>query len=126
MTAALDRILATPLKATERGGMSSVRVAADSFHVATISAGMNDQPEYARLFAAAPELALALMCWKCPGCGGSGNYQQDAKGRARKEAQGKTPDPRDQPDAVTCKVCNGNGYHPTAAAVLAKIEGPGS
>ena len=56
MTTALDRILTTPLKATERGGMSSVRVAADSSHVATISAGMNDQPEYARLFAAAPDL----------------------------------------------------------------------
>lgn len=60
MTAALDRILTTPLKATERGGMSSVRVVADSFHVATISAGMNDQAAYARLFAAAPELFTAL------------------------------------------------------------------
>lgn len=60
MTAALDRILTTPLKATKRGGMSSVRVAADSFHVATISAGMNDQPEYARLFAAAPDLYQAI------------------------------------------------------------------
>lgn len=61
MTSALDRILTTPLKATEHGGMSSVRVAADSFHVATISAGMNDQAEYARLFAAAPDFAATLM-----------------------------------------------------------------
>lgn len=60
MTSALDRILATPLKATKRGGMSSVRVAADSFHVATISAGMNNQAEYARLFAAAPDLYQAI------------------------------------------------------------------
>ncbi len=60
MTTAIDRILTTPLKATERGGMSSVRVAADSFHVATISAGMNDQPEYCRLFAAAPDLYQAI------------------------------------------------------------------
>lgn len=60
MTTALDRILTTPLKATERGGMSSVRVAADSFHVATISAGMNDQAEYSRLFAAAPDLYQAI------------------------------------------------------------------
>jgi hypothetical protein len=57
---ALERILTTPLKATERGGMSSVRVASDSFHVATISAGMNDQPDYARLFAAAPDLYQAI------------------------------------------------------------------
>jgi hypothetical protein len=61
MTTALDRILTTPLKATERGGMSSVRVAADGFHVATISAGMNDQPEYARLFAASSDLLTALI-----------------------------------------------------------------
>lgn len=60
MTTALNRILTTPLKATERGGMASVRVAADSFHVATINAGMNDQAEYARLFAAAPDLLAAL------------------------------------------------------------------
>ncbi len=60
MTTALARILTTPLKATERGGMSSVRVAADSFHVAIISAGMNDQAAYARLFAAAPDLFAAL------------------------------------------------------------------
>lgn len=59
--AALARILSTPLKTDVRGGMSSVRVAADSFHVATISAGMNDQAEYARLFAAAPDLLEALQ-----------------------------------------------------------------
>ena len=61
MTTALHRILTTPLKATERGGMSSVRVAANSFHVATISAGMNDQAAYARLFAAAPDFVATLM-----------------------------------------------------------------
>lgn len=60
MTTAIERILSTPLKATERGGMNSVRVAADSYHVATISAGMNDQAEYARLFAEAPALVQLL------------------------------------------------------------------
>jgi hypothetical protein len=60
VSTALDRILTTPLKVDVRGGMSSVRVAADSFHVATISTGMNDQAEYARLFAAASDLYQAI------------------------------------------------------------------
>lgn len=64
------------------------------------------------------KLAEALQQWKCAGCGGTGRYQQDAKGRARAEARGKSPDPRYQPDSVTCKVCNGGGLNPIASAAL--------
>lgn len=64
-------------------------------------------------------LITALRSWFCPGCGGKGTYQQDAKGRVRKAEQGKPHDPRYQPDAVTCRVCNGNRLHPTASAALA-------
>lgn len=53
MTTAIERILSTPLKAMEHGGISSVCVVADGYHVATIGA-INDQQEYARLFASAP------------------------------------------------------------------------
>jgi hypothetical protein len=64
------------------------------------------------------DLREALNHWKCAGCGGSGKYQQDAKGRARAEARGKIPDPKFQPDPVTCKVCNGDGLNPIASAAL--------
>ena len=64
-------------------------------------------------------LANALRQWKCPGCDGSGKYQQNARGRARTEAQGKTPDQKFEPDPVTCRVCNGDGLNPVASAALA-------
>lgn len=64
------------------------------------------------------EARTALMQWKCAGCGGSGKYQQDAKGRARAEARGRKPDPKYQPEAVTCKVCKGDGLNPIASAAL--------
>lgn len=66
-------------------------------------------------------LRAALAQWKCPGCGGSGKYQQDAKGRARAEERGKATDPKYQPDPVTCKVCQGGGLHPIASAALARV-----
>lgn len=51
------RIMGTPLAVAEREtGTARVVVAADKFTVATISLGMNDRTEYARLFAAAPDL----------------------------------------------------------------------
>jgi hypothetical protein len=56
MDTPLERIMGWPLKADER----SVRGAATGYHVATISDGMNDRGEYARLFAAAPSLLVAL------------------------------------------------------------------
>ncbi len=37
-----------------------VRGARDSYHVATISSGMNDREDYARLFAASPDLLESL------------------------------------------------------------------
>jgi hypothetical protein len=56
----LERILQTPLRAERRGGNASVKVTADGYHVATVSPGMNDAGDYARLFAAAPDLLVAL------------------------------------------------------------------
>ncbi|MCC8963743.1 hypothetical protein H8A95_15845 [Bradyrhizobium sp. Pear76] len=56
----LERILSTPLRAERRGGYAAVKVAADGYHVATVSPGMNDAGDYARLFAAAPAMLAAL------------------------------------------------------------------
>ncbi|MGD0144494.1 MAG: hypothetical protein ABSC92_15180 [Rhizomicrobium sp.] len=57
METPLQRITAWPLRADKR----SVRGAATGYHVATISDGMNDREEYARLFAAAPNLLATLQ-----------------------------------------------------------------
>lgn len=65
-----------------------------------------------------PSMWEALEQWKCPACGGGGKYQQDARGRAKVEARGDIPDPKFQPDPVTCKVCKGDGLHPIASAAL--------
>jgi len=75
------------------------------------------------LIAAAPEMFQALREWKCPGCGGSGKYEQDKAGRARNAKRGRMNDPRYQPEPVTCKVCGGDGLHPIACAALAKATG---
>ena len=56
MTSAVERIMKMPLKADD----VFVRGAADSYHVATISSGMNNREDYARLFAAAPSLVATL------------------------------------------------------------------
>lgn len=56
MSGALYRILSTPLAFDVRGDSVRIVVAADKYTVANISEGMNDREEYARLFAAAPEL----------------------------------------------------------------------
>lgn len=56
MSTALERIAGTPLKA-DRG---NVRVAADGYHVATVSRGMNDANEYATMFAASLDTLAAL------------------------------------------------------------------
>ncbi len=56
MDTPLQHIMKWPLKADKR----SVRGAATGYHVTTISDGMNDREEYARLFAAAPALLAAL------------------------------------------------------------------
>jgi len=66
----------------------------------------------------------ALREWKCPGCGGKGTYQQNAVGRARDEARGRTPDPAFNPDPVICKVCNGDGLHPIASGAIARATNP--
>lgn len=60
MTSAMDRIMTTPLAADAMGSSVRVVVAADKYTVANVSEGMNDREEYARLFAAAPELLAAL------------------------------------------------------------------
>jgi hypothetical protein len=56
MKTPLQRIMECPLRADKQ----FVRVAADGYHVTTISDGMNDCEEYARLFSAAPALLAAL------------------------------------------------------------------
>lgn len=56
--ARLDRILATPLKATEQG---QVKTAQGGYCVTSISPGMSDRVMYARLFAVAPEFAKAAQ-----------------------------------------------------------------
>lgn len=55
----ISRIANTPLAVDVRGDSVRVVVAADEYTVASISAGMNDREEYARLFAAAPALMQA-------------------------------------------------------------------
>jgi hypothetical protein len=63
-------------------------------------------------------MAEVLLTWLCSGCGGKGTYQQDARGRANKEARGIEPDPHYQPNAVTCKRCGGHRLEPAARRVL--------
>lgn len=53
---ARERILKTPLKAVG----NFVHVAAASYHVATVSRGMNDPEDYAKLFADAPMMLVLL------------------------------------------------------------------
>lgn len=77
----------------------------------------------ARLIAAAPTMLDALREWKCPGCGGTGIYQQNASGRARAIERGRPTDPQFHPDPVTCKVCNGSKLHPTASAAITAAVG---
>lgn len=55
-----ERISKTPLAVEQRRWNIRVVVARDKYTVATISQGMNDREEYARLFSAAPELLDAL------------------------------------------------------------------
>lgn len=57
MTPGQERILRTPLKAVG----NTVRVAGDNYHVATVQKGMNDVPEYARIFAAAPVMMDVIL-----------------------------------------------------------------
>lgn len=52
------------------------------------------------------ELEAALLQWKCPSCGGSGDYLNRTK---------------DGAGYVTCKVCNGRGLHPVAYAALKPV-----
>lgn len=59
MTAS-ERITGTPLATDVRGSSVRVVVAADKYTVANINAGMNDREEYARLFAASPQLLAAV------------------------------------------------------------------
>lgn len=76
------------------------------------------QKENMSLIAAAPTMLGALRQWKCPGCGGVGQYQQNAKGRARDEARGRKVDLKFTPDPVVCKVCNGDGLNPIASHAI--------
>jgi len=57
METSIQRIMEWPLRADQH----SVRGAATGYHVTTISDGMNDREEYARLFAAAPNLLATLQ-----------------------------------------------------------------
>jgi hypothetical protein len=61
MSAALKRILETPLDIDVRGGSCRVVVAADKYTIANISTGANDREAYARLFASAPAMLEALQ-----------------------------------------------------------------
>lgn len=53
---AYKRIMGTPLIAIG----TRVHVAADKYHVATVSSGMNDAEDYARIFASVTDLIEAL------------------------------------------------------------------
>ena len=57
MNDSLQRIYDMPLKADG----AFVRGVSDNYHVTTISSGMNDREEYARLFAAAPVILESLQ-----------------------------------------------------------------
>lgn len=57
MTPAQDRILTTPLKAVG----NTIRVSSDGYHVATVQKSMNDAPEYAQIFAAAPVMMDVIL-----------------------------------------------------------------
>jgi len=57
MESSIQRIKEWPLRADRH----SVRGAATGYHVTTISDGMNDREEYARLFAASPNLLVTLQ-----------------------------------------------------------------
>lgn len=71
-----------------------------------------------------PELLLtALRQWKCPGCGGTGRYEQNIAGRRRAEAHGRAPDPAFSPGPVICKVCGGDGLHPIASEAITAAGG---
>lgn len=56
MSAALERILKTPLKAQGR----NIKVAADGYAVAAVNAHMNDSDEYALVFASSAKMLSAL------------------------------------------------------------------
>ncbi|CAN7378539.1 hypothetical protein LJR220_003368 [Bradyrhizobium sp. LjRoot220] len=60
MTTAAERIASTPLAIEQRRWNIRVVVAADKYTVATVSQGINDREEYARLFSAAPDMLAAL------------------------------------------------------------------
>lgn len=51
-------------------------------------------------------LREALTNWKCPSCGGTGEYHQ--RGR-NQPSEGRI---------ITCKLCNGDGLHRQARAAL--------
>lgn len=55
------RITTTPLATDCRGSSVRVIVARDKYTVANVSQGMNDREEYARLFAASPEMLQMLQ-----------------------------------------------------------------
>lgn len=63
-------------------------------------------------------LLAALREWKCPSCGGSGKYHQNRKDAERKAERGVPLDPQFNPGAVGCKICGGDGLHPTASAAI--------
>jgi hypothetical protein len=73
----------------------------------------------ANLRTANDRMRAALEQWPCPGCGGRGIYHQNKSGELRDAERGRKSDPKFSPGPQTCKVCDGNGFHPTASAGLA-------
>jgi hypothetical protein len=79
-------------------------------------AGKNDAQKVAVLLAALKE-------WKCPGCGGRGEYEHHGQ-KQEFERTGRVRLPHPHNKVTDCKKCNGSGLHPTAAAAIKEIETP--
>ncbi len=70
---------------------------------------------------AVAELETALRQWKCPACGGRGEYEHHGqKGEYERTGRVRLPHPANKTTA--CKKCDGSGLHPIAAEMLERIK----
>jgi len=63
----------------------------------------------------------AFRKWKCPSCGGKGEYEKHGRG-TRLRATGLPVSSHPLNEIVKCKICDGNGLHPTASKIIEKLE----